>query len=63
VAVLGAVVDKEQQARCGQALDKAIEQGLGLSVDPMQVLEDQEERSLARFAYQQLPDRVECATH
>ena len=44
VLVLGAVVDEEQEARRGQAVDEAIEQGLGLAVDPVQVLEDHHQR-------------------
>src|SRR4029434_11022888 len=34
VTVFGAVVDEEQETRRRQALDEAIEQGLGLAVDP-----------------------------
>jgi hypothetical protein len=44
VLVLGAVVDEEQQARRGQAFDEALEKGLGLAVDPVQVLEDHHQR-------------------
>src|SRR6266850_1992266 len=32
---------------------RAVEQGLGLAVDPVEVLEDHEERLLARFSQQQ----------
>ena len=41
--VLGAIVDQEQQAGCGEALNQAVQEGLGLGVDPVQVLEDQEQ--------------------
>ncbi len=41
VAILRAVVHEEQEAGGGQALDQAIEDGLGLGVDPVQILEDQ----------------------
>ena len=44
VLVLGAVVDQEHEARRGHALDEAIEQGLGLAVDPVQILEDHHQR-------------------
>ena len=44
VLILGPVRDEEQQARAGQALDQAVQQRLGLGVDPVQVLEDQEQR-------------------
>ena len=44
VLVLRSVVHEEQQAGGRQALDQAVEQRLGLGVDPVQVLEDQQER-------------------
>jgi hypothetical protein len=44
VLVLGAVVDEEHEARGGQALDEAVEQALGLAIDPVQVLEDHRQR-------------------
>src|SRR5882724_5209312 len=43
VLVLGAVVDEQEQAGGGQALNQAVEDRLGLGVDPVQVLEDQEQ--------------------
>src|SRR5262245_59494137 len=59
VAVLGPVADQDEQRRRGQALDEAIEERLRLGVDPVQILEDDEERLLPRFAQQQLSDAVE----
>ena len=59
MAVLGAVVDEEQEARRGQALDEAIEEGLGLAVDPVQVLEDHHQRLDLALVQQQALDRVE----
>ena len=44
VLVFGAVVDEQQQPGRRQALDEAIEQRLGLGVDPVQVLDEQQER-------------------
>jgi hypothetical protein len=44
MAVLGTVVDEEQKARRGQALDQVVDQGLSLTVDPVQILEDQKQR-------------------
>jgi len=44
VLVLRAVVHEEEEARRGQALQQGVEQGLGLGVDPVEVLEDQEQR-------------------
>src|SRR4029453_3234533 len=59
VPVLGTVVDEEQEARRGQALDEAIEQGLRLAVDPVQVLEDHHPSRDFALAQQQALDRVE----
>ncbi len=61
VLVLGTVVDKEQKARGRQAVHEAVEEGLRLAVDPVQVLEDQKKRLFARFPQQHPPDRVEDA--
>jgi hypothetical protein len=58
VLVLGAVVDEEQEARRGQAVDEAIEQGLGLTVDPVQVLEDHHQGLDLALVQQQALDRV-----
>jgi hypothetical protein len=44
VPVLGAVVDEQQEPGCRQALDQAVEDGLRLRVDPVEVLDDHEER-------------------
>ncbi len=57
--VLGTVVHEQQQARRSQALDQAVEQRLRLAVDPVKVLEDQEEGVLSRFPQQQPPHGVE----
>ena len=62
VLVLRAVVDQEQQAGRGQALDQAVEQGLRLGVDPVQVFEDQQQRLHLAFAQQHaLEGRRACA--
>jgi len=60
VAVLGAVVDEEEQARGRQTLDKVLEEGLGLGVDPVQVLEDDKERLDLALTEEQALDRVQC---
>jgi hypothetical protein len=44
VLILGTVVHQEQQARGPEVLHQAVEQGLGLAVDPVQVLEDHQQR-------------------
>ena len=59
VGVLRAVVDQQQDAGGRQALDQAVEQRLGLGVDPVQVLEDQQQRLLLALAQQQPAQRVE----
>ena len=43
VLILAPVRDEQQQARAGQALDQAVQQRLGLGVDPVQVLDEQEQ--------------------
>src|SRR5262249_51018574 len=43
VTVLRSVVHGEQQAGSGQTLHHAVEEGLGLRVDPVQILEHQQE--------------------
>ena len=61
VLVLRAVVDQQQQAGRGQALDQAVEQRLGLGVDPVQVLEDQQQGLHLALAQQQALEGVEGA--
>ena len=45
VLVLGAIVDQQEDAGRRQALDQAVQQGLGLGIDPVQVLKDQQQRA------------------
>ena len=52
VLVLGAVVDQEQQPGRREALDQAIQHGLRLGVNPVQVFEDQQQRLHLAFAQQ-----------
>ena len=40
--ILGAVVDEEEDAGGRQAVDEAIEERLGLGVDPVEVFADQQ---------------------
>src|SRR5262249_46044923 len=44
VLILRAVVDQEEDAGGGQALDQAVEERLRLGIDPVQVFEDQQQR-------------------
>src|SRR5262249_45574566 len=52
VLVLGAIVDQQQETSRGQALDQAIEQRLGLGINPVQVFKHQQQRLLLAFAQQ-----------
>src|SRR5262249_12121494 len=61
MAVFRAEVDEEQDTRRRQTLDEDVEERLGLAVDPVQVLEDQEEGLDTRFMQQQLPKRIKRA--
>jgi hypothetical protein len=40
--ILRAVVDQQQELGRGQALNQAVEQGLGLGIDPVQIFEHEE---------------------
>src|SRR5262249_14437297 len=60
VLVLGAVIDEEHEARGGQALNEAVEQSLGLVVDPVQILEDHHEGLDLASPQQQALDGIEC---
>jgi hypothetical protein len=40
VWVLRTVVDEQEHTGRGETLDKAVQQGLGLRVDPVEILED-----------------------
>ena len=61
VLVLGPVIDEEQEAGGGQALDEAVEQRLGLGVDPVEILEDHEDRLDLAFSKEQSLDRLQGA--
>src|SRR5262245_24875965 len=57
--VLGTIVDEEEDAGSRQALDETVEGGLGLRVDPMQILEKEQERLLLALAEQHTFDTVQ----
>ena len=61
VLILRAVVHQQQQARGRQAVHQAIQQRLGLGVDPVQVLEHQQQRLLLALPQQQPLQRLEGA--
>src|SRR4030095_16451913 len=48
VLIVWTVVHQQQQTRGPQTVDQTVEQRLCFAVDPMQILEDQEQRLLAR---------------
>ena len=57
--VLRAIGDEEQHTGRGQPVDQAVEPGLGLGIDPMQVLEDQEQRLDLALAEDQVREGFE----
>ena len=59
--VLGPVVDQQEDPDREQALDQTVEQGLRLGIDPVQVLEDHEERLALALPEQEVLDGVEGA--
>ena len=59
VLVFGAVVDEEEDPRCRKALDETVQQGLGLGIDPVQILEHEEQGLPLRLAEQEPLDRLE----
>src|SRR5262249_6833295 len=61
VLILGSVVDQEQEPGRRQDLDQAIEQGLGFGIDPVQILEYQQQRLHLAFAQQQTLERRQRA--
>ena len=61
VLILGPVVDEQQELGGGETLDQAVEQGLGLGVDPVQILADQEQGLHLAFAQQHALERREGA--
>ena len=59
--VLGPVVDEQQDAGGRQALHEAVEQCLGLGVDPVEILEKEEQRLDQTLPEQQPSDRVQSS--
>src|SRR6267143_6726815 len=58
VLVFRPVVDEEQDPRGRETLDQAVEERLGLGVDPLQILEDDAQRLDLTLRQQEAPDRV-----
>ena len=59
--VLRPVVDQQQELGRRHALDQAVEEGLGLGIDPVQVLKDQQQRLHLAFAHEEALEPVERA--
>ena len=59
VLVLGAIGDEEQETGGGEPVDQAVEPRLGLGIDPVQILEDQEQRLDLALAEDQVPEGFE----
>src|SRR4029450_10715326 len=59
VTVLWAIVDEEEHRRRGQTLHHAVEHGLRLSIDPVEVLHHEEEGLDSALAKQQALHRIE----
>jgi hypothetical protein len=61
VLVFRAVVDQQEHAGCGQALDQSLEERLRLRIDPVQVFKDQQQRLHLTFAQQHALERLQHA--
>ena len=61
VLILGAIVDEQQEARRRKAVDEAVEEGLRLGVDPVEVLEHRQQRPDLALPQQQALQGVERA--
>ena len=61
VLVLGAIIHQQQESGSAETFHDTVEQGLGLAIDPVQVLEDYEQRMHLGLAQQQALDRIERA--
>ena len=60
--VPGAVVDEEQQLRGRKTVDETIEQRLRLGVDPVQILEDEQQGLGLTLTEEQALDGIERAS-
>src|SRR4030095_11451427 len=57
--VLGAIVHEQENGRRGQAVEEAVEDGLRLAVDPVEILEDQDQRLHSALAEEERLDGLE----
>ena len=58
VPVFRSVIDEEENPRGRQAVDQAVEERLGLGVDPVQILEEKTYRPHLTLSQQEVGDRV-----
>ena len=58
VLALGAVADEEQNTMAREALDQGVEHRLRLRVNPVDILEDEQNRLAAAFLEDQQLDRL-----
>jgi hypothetical protein len=59
--ILRPVVNKQQEPCGREALNELIEEGLGLGIDPVEILEDEQQWLDLVFPEQEPLDRVQCA--
>src|SRR5713226_374635 len=59
MSVLRPVVDEEKESCSGQTLDQAVQERLRFGIDPVEVLEDHEQRLQLALAEQEALDGVE----
>ncbi len=57
--ILGTVVGEDQKTGAGQALHKALQQGLRLGICPVKILEHDQERLRLALSEQEVPDAVD----
>ncbi len=50
--IFGTIIDQQQDARRGQGIHKQVEQGLRLRINPVKVLEDDDQRLVEALARQ-----------
>src|SRR5262249_3967142 len=61
VLVLGAIIDQQTAERCRQAFDEPVAERLRLTVNPVQVLKDQEQWLHLAFPQQHAPQGLQGA--
>ena len=58
MAILGPIVDQEQQLGTGHTLTQDIEKSLRLAVDPVQVFKDEDQRLVETLPQEELLERL-----